>query len=952
MAKRSVTIYIFFLLAVIGRMSAAELIVNKSAEVSSLTWPEVHAPEVRPWTWWWWHGNAVTKSGITANLEAFQRSGIGGVNIVSLLDVRDEQAIKLPYLSKEWIEAVAFAVREAHRLGMEVDLSPVSGWAFGGPHVTIDDACANVEVKRLTLDMVQKNGMRIANFNTDPIRPIQRRDLSAVVAQSNTGAMVNLNAHVNDEGILEWNAPDGTWVIYTAMIRPGSSRVRMPTPASDGWVVDHLSSQAVQRYFEPYTKAFSFVDNRDLPRAFNNDSWEIKLNWTRNFPAEFIKRRGYDLRQYLPAFIGEGDANTVSRVLCDYRQTVSDLMVDEFTRTFSLWASSHGRRIIGEACNEPGNELDLHALYDIPQADVGGPLTWYVKKDQITLTRAKLTTSPAHILGKPLISSETLTCFGPVLDTPMASAKDKLDADLLSGINHTMLHGISYSPAEARWPGWLFYAGFHLGDFNPMWRQGKKLCDYVTRCQSFLQRGKPDNDLLIYLPIHDYWSQRAKDRNGQLRSGPPTGVYTQDILAPTAPALWHQGYDYSLFSDRLLESIAVTDGRLVAPGGSYQALVIADCSLLPETTLKRVVQLANDGATIIFPGIVPVGVPGLHREEERRQEFYGLMKKINAAATLITNDMRESRMGKGRIIFGGTASEALAYVGVRRETLFDRGLRCIRRVDEEGTTYFIVNPNSNKRVDDWVPLNVSGNCVVIYDPMDGGVGIAKHRQSDDDNGSLQVYLQLDPRESCMVRVLNKPVTGPAWPYMNTAGGPLSIQGLWEVHFIDGGETIPHPENIAELTSWTTWSSDQAPVLRGFSGVASYAVHFSKPALVVDDWAIDLGTVLHTARVRLNGVLLCDRFTTPMRVLAGTAMKEGDNLLEIEVANTPINRAADLDMKGIIWQKTLGEDAKAYRIGDLGKYWKKKEASTWVPSSSGLLGPVQLIPMRKMNFGPE
>ncbi|MCX6930549.1 MAG: glycosyl hydrolase, partial [Verrucomicrobia bacterium] len=522
------------LLTPLAALCAAEPRTRAAMNHVPLAWPELSRPETKPWTWWWWHGSAVTKADITANLEALQRSGIGGVNIVCLLDVRDEHAVKLRYLSKEWVEAVAHAVHEAHRLGMDADMSPVPGWAFGGPWVTREDACSEVEVTRLPLEECQKKGMRIAGFAKGTPGTPERRDLSAVMAQSADGIMVDVTAQVDEDGILRWTPPPGTWTFYTAMARVGSSRVRMPTYDGDGWVVDHLSSKSVKRYFESFDKAFALVDSRDLPRAFNNDSWEIHLNWTPGFLAEFAKRRGYDLRQQLPAFAGQGSPDLVSRVACDYRQTVSDLMLDAFTKTFREWAYGHGRRIIGEVIFEPGNELDINALYDIPQVDMGGPPSWHFPNGDYStyhlFRRGKTAASPAHILGKPLIASETLTVMGPILDTPLELAKEKIDYDLVAGINHTMLHGIAYSPASARWPGWLFYAGTHLGPFNPMWRQGRAFCDYVARCQSFLQAGRPDADALIYFPIFDLWSQRQPGSVSPPGTIPPTD--TEDYPGP------------------------------------------------------------------------------------------------------------------------------------------------------------------------------------------------------------------------------------------------------------------------------------------------------------------------------------------------------------------------------------------------------------------------------------
>ena len=933
------------LLTPLAALCAAEPGARAAMNPVPLAWPEVSRPETKPWTWWWWHGSAVTKADITANLEALQRSGIGGVNIVCLLDVRDEQTVKLRYLSREWVEAVAHAVHEAHRLGMDADMSPVPGWAFGGPWVTRDDACSEVEVTRLPLEECRKKGMRIAGFAKGTPGTPERRDLSAVMAQSADGTMVDVTAQVDEEGILRWTPPPGTWTFYTAMARVGSSRVRMPTGDGDGWVVDHLSSQSVKRYFEPFDKAFALVDRRDLPRAFNNDSWEIHLNWTPGFLAEFAKRRGYDLRQQLPAFAGQGSSDLVSRVACDYRQTVSDLMLDAFTKTFREWAYGHGRRIIGEVIFEPGNELDINALYDIPQVDMGGPPSWHFPNGDYStyhlFRRGKTAASPAHILGKPLIASETLTVMGPILDTPLELAKEKIDYDLVAGINHTMLHGIAYSPASARWPGWLFYAGTHLGPFNPMWRQGRAFCDYVARCQSFLQAGRPDADALIYFPIFDLWSQRQPGSVSPPGTIPPTD--TEDYPGPAAAAqLWRAGHDFDFTSDRLLESLQVVEGRLVAPGTSYRTLVVSDCRVMPAETLERIVKLAGDGATVILHGPLPADVPGLGQLDQRRVRFRAAWARIELAKNA-ADASGTARIGKGRIVFSKNLTAAMAQSGIGRETMTDSGLRYIRRQDDQGTTYFMVNPARNQRVDGWVPVAANGEAAAIFDPMTGALGVAEFRKDGKAGGSVR--LQLEPSESRIVRVLGTAATGPVWPYFVPAGAPIPLTGRWDVRFLDGGETIPHAEAIEKLASWTEWKSDQTTALRAFSGVACYTLRFPTPQTAADAWAIELGEVCHTARVRLNGQPLGDLFSRPMRVLTTSLAKDGPNLLEIEVANAPINRAADLDIRGIPWQKIMGEDAHSFNIGDFLFPWSKKNA-TWIPRPSGLLGPVQLLPMKK------
>ena len=77
----------------------------------------------------------------------------------------------------------------------------------------------------------------------------------------------------------------------------------------------------------------------------------------------------------------------------------------------------------------------------------------------------------------------------------------------VSGVNHMFFHGTPYSPQDAAWPGWLFYASINMSPTNSIWRDAPAFFEYITRCQSFLQMGQPDNDFLVYLPIYDLWDE-------------------------------------------------------------------------------------------------------------------------------------------------------------------------------------------------------------------------------------------------------------------------------------------------------------------------------------------------------------------------------------------------------------------------------------------------------------
>ena len=119
-------------------------------------------------------------------------------------------------------------------------------------------------------------------------------------------------------------------------------------------------------------------------------------------------------------------------------------------------------------------------------------------------------------MGRPLVSSETLTWLRENFRESPAAAKPQLDRLFAAGINHIFYHGTVYSPAERRWPGWFFYASTQLTPANPLWDDFGAMHAYVARVQSVLQAGAPDNDVLLYWPFDDV-VERQRRTHGALR---------------------------------------------------------------------------------------------------------------------------------------------------------------------------------------------------------------------------------------------------------------------------------------------------------------------------------------------------------------------------------------------------------------------------------------------------
>src|SRR5687767_8549935 len=98
----------------------------------------------KPWTRWWWPGNAVDKAGITNQLEAIAAAGFGGVELTPIYGVKGADDREIEFLSPKYMEMLAHAAAEAKRLGMQLDMCTGTGWPFGGPTVRPEDADAKL----------------------------------------------------------------------------------------------------------------------------------------------------------------------------------------------------------------------------------------------------------------------------------------------------------------------------------------------------------------------------------------------------------------------------------------------------------------------------------------------------------------------------------------------------------------------------------------------------------------------------------------------------------------------------------------------------------------------------------------------------------------------------------------------------------------------------------------
>ena len=830
------------------------------------TWPSPK-PEARPGTRWWWLGSAVDHQGLEWNLGEYARVGIGAVEITPLYGVKGNEAHELPFLSPQWMAALRDVQQIAAAHHIEVDMNCGTGWPFGGPEVTIDEAAC----KAVFVD----------SMITSDKRPSDQHRL-AVPAKERPYAQWQCTRVYPTSQPRQWRVIS----VYASRTR---QKVKRAAPGGEGLVIDHFDRQAVAHYLNRFTQAFEYTKT-PYPHTFFNDSYEVyKANWTPSLFDEFLKRRGYDLRDHLPELLDGGDGN---KALHDYRETLSDLLYENFTQQWVAWAHRNGVSVRNQAHGSPANLLDLYAAVDIPEIEGFGRSEFGIRglrrdpgmtlKNYSDVSMLKYASSAAHVMGKPLTSSETLTWLTEHFRTSLSQMKPDIDLMFSCGINHIFFHGSCYTPEHDPWPGWKFYASVDMSPTNSIWRDAPFLMQYIERCQSFLQMGQPDNDFLVYLPVHDMWRIRgprnddakseSKDRRGGEDLLMQFDIHTMDEKCPqfirSILRIDSLGYDCDYISDRQLAQVKVDGGQLVTPGGTrYRGIII------PTGTT------VDDRLQSLLQNLTPYIIYGEDRQ-------------------------------------------AMAHLAKPEPWRMNPGVRMIRRKTDDGYIYFVVNLSPRDCCLNAACLSVPTQHIVCYNPMTGDVNRLPMVAD-------APVVCLQSGESIILQTgtaADRPLsTGQYGMTLETETLPLD--GPWTLSFIDETPRVSETYTMPTPQTWETLG-ESASVTMG-TGVYETAFRLTRKQ-ATQACIISLGKVYESARVYINGKFIGCAWAAPFQLDCRDALRKGKNTLRIEVTNLPANRIRDLDRRGVEWRKF-----KEINFVDIN--YKKTRYDGWQLMRSGLQG---------------
>lgn len=910
--------------------------------------------ETRPMVRWWWFGPAVVKPEILRELQQMKADGIQGAELAFVYpEVPDDPAKGLKnfsFLSPEMLDDVNYAQAEGRKLGLRIDVTLCTGWPYGGSAITLADAVTRLRIAQVEVP---------ADSTSMAVPALQGGEslISAVIAEhaalqcgfvpgnvcglSSPPSPVAAPARGRNAGSLPW-----TWDAASAKLLTVSGATATTDPSSkprtavffiqshtkqmvkrasvdaEGYVLDPFSHEAVAAHLkavgEPLISAFGSTP----PYAIFSDSLEAYgADWTPNLPAEFKKRRGYDLIPHLPELAAGGSA-AADTIRHDYGKTLTELINENYLFQINTWAIAHHTKFRSQTYGEPAVSFSSQNLAGLAEGE--GP-QWRA------FSTLRWATSANHVFDHPVSSGETFTWLhSPVFRATPLDMKSEADIDFVMGENQIICHGWPYSPPDGQVPepGWSLYAAASFNNHNPWHPVMPAVTAYIGRISYILRQGKAANQVAILLPTDDAW---AGFRPAQTTV---TGAMQRLVTPTLMSAILSAGYNIDYIDADAIEKVGL---------GAHKILVLPATDRIPLAALRKIAAFTAGGGKVISVG----RAPSIDPEGKLVPELTALSKRLFDAAksSLVADDAHVPdalhAAATPDLLLPADDSAARNQLGFIRRTL------------PTADIYFIAN-TSNQSVDTTASFATAHGYAEMWDTDNATAGSASAKD---------LAIHLAPYESRVLIFSDTPPSSKQELHSASPGGTVNISTAWKVEFTGINKSVAEPE----LKDWIT-----DPSTIHYSGEAIYSRDVSlesvppapvflevgggralpgapnsppeEPALGPDGLPNPLVTrtgpgmhayyeppIREAALVVINGQPAGALWHPPYRLEIAKLLKPGMNHIEIHVFNTALNA----------WSALPPHDY-APLIAKYGDRFQMQDLNQVKPISSGLLGTVRLV----------
>jgi alpha-L-rhamnosidase len=708
-----------------------------------------------------------------------------------------------------------------------------------------------------------------------------------------TNEVVDITSKMNADGTLNWDAPNGNWIIMRMGYSLTGRQNHPASPEATGLEVDKLDKEAVRKYINTYLDMYKvatggLMGEKGLTHMIL-DSYEAgHMTWTKTFPEEFQKRRGYNMISWMPVLTGRivKSGEESEKFLWDFRKTIGELIAENHYDVIGEELHKRGMKRYTESHEDKriylADGMDVKRNADIPMAAMWTPGSLAAGSDEEVRSQADIreSASIANIYGQNIVAGESMTSIQNAFSWHPEKLKRTADLEMASGLNRFVIHTSVHQPLDDKMPG------FSLGPFGQYftrqetWAEagGKAWMEYLGRSSHLLQQGKNVADILYYYGENTNITWLCREK------------------LPNIPA----GYEFDFVnSSALLNNIIeAKNGKILAKSGnSYNVLMLNETAKnMTLPVLKKIKSLVDAGVKVI--GNKPEKSPSL---ADNDADFQKIANEIWANANVTTFD--KINLQPDVII-----SNAKNKILFRHRQMPDQDI-------------YWLNNRSENPTDADISFNVSGKEPELWNPMNGKTDKVSFQIK---NGRTIIPLKFESWDAYFIIFKDIAKSNNFTQIPKTEKEVITIKNPWQVSF-QAERSAPTSATFTELNSFTE-NVDLG--IKYFSGTASYKSTFIAPKNLKGEYLIDLGEVKNVAEVFVNGKSMGTFWKKPFKIELGDALKMGENSVEIKVTNLWVNRL----------------------IGDAQPETKNKITFTTMPFyqanspllPSGLLGPVRVL----------
>jgi hypothetical protein len=358
-------------------------------------------------------------------------------------------------------------------------------------------------------------------------------------------------------------------------------------PMSGKWYAEKFFGQFERRFPGEGGKGLNFFFSDELGFGVSGHLW------SKEFPAEFLKRKGYDLTPELPALFKDVGPRT-PKIRLDYNDVLVALSEEGFFKPVFDWHQARGM-IMG--CDHGGRGRNVVEFGDYfrTQRWNQGP-----GADQPALgknlIKAKVAASIAHLYERPRVWLEGF--YGSGWGTSSADFVDVTLANFVMGFDLLGIHGMYYATKG----GWWEWAAPDNTFRMPYWPHLRGFMDCVQRLSYLLSQGHHRCDVAILYPV----AAMEAGMDG------PAAVQT---AFTTGEQLYARGVDFDFMDFESLARATVVGKELHVSGEIYRVLVLPAMKAVRHSTLLKAAEFQRAGGIVVALGALPEASDRVGRDD-------------------------------------------------------------------------------------------------------------------------------------------------------------------------------------------------------------------------------------------------------------------------------------------------------------------------------------------------